>query len=118
MYNRVAPRDFFNEANYLKCFGQLALHKLEMRKGSDLYGFDEDFYMKHGIELDQCPMSGALVENSGLFYKERTGERLDLMRPLNSREAWPLYIEGPDDTIYVFDDDGALTEEFIEYLKS
>lgn len=106
-YIRAIPRDLFNEANLLKCHGQLFIH-LEGRLPNG--GFPED--VSH-FEVEQDPNSGALYIVNLPFTIGRRQFRLT--RPLNSRNPWPLYVECPDDpefeVIAVYNENGSLTDE-------
>lgn len=114
-YIRVLPRDLFNEASLLKCYGALwiALDNLEGAKA----GFDEEDV--NAFEIGQDPNSGALTVANLTFYVR--GERYYLMRPLNSRNPWPLWLEGDDDSdfdpIAVFDDAGNLSVEMLDLVS-
>lgn len=116
-YRRVLPRDAFNEANLIKCYGQLwlELEKLGLQEclitGS---AFDEA-----GFLIEQSMSSGAIyVENVVLIVQ---GNRVNLWRPLNSREPFPLYAGVNDDNeigeVNVFNPVGTLSGEFIEFLE-
>jgi hypothetical protein len=109
-YLRVIPRDLFNEANLLKCYGQLWL-KLEGRLNDSLT-FDFEDFDGRPFEIEQRQADGTTyIANVTLFSD---GRRVSLHRPLNSREPWPLYAIHPedDDEVAVFTDDGELTDEF------
>ncbi len=110
MYARVIPRDLFNEANLLKCFGNLYL-RLEVLSLPDVY-LDHDDEL---FAIDQHEDSGAIyIKNVRLVVR---GTHVHIERPLNSRYAWPLYLTTPDDEeISVFDDDGNLSEEMMKFL--
>jgi len=108
-YIRVLPRDLFNEANLLKCLGQLWL--LVDGKGPAAQ-FDNEWC--HRFEVVQDPSDGSISVSTVRF--SMGGRRAHLSRPLNSREPWPLYISFPDhpeiDVTPVFDDQGKLSHEF------
>lgn len=97
-YKRVLPRDIFNEANLLKCIGKLTLM---IEDGLILwlsYHYDGEPFV---VCMHEC--DGSLyVANIQFIAHNKT---LDVRRPLNSREAWPLFINA-DDCIDVFNDDG------------
>lgn len=109
MYIRVIPRDLFNEANLLKCFGQLYLCLETLNPaGVSLDNDGEPF------DIDQNPDDGSLfVRNVVLTVR---GETMRLQRPLNSRQPWPLYLDTGDTEYAVFDDAGKLTSEFLSLL--
>lgn len=101
-YNRVLPRDLFNEANLLKCIGKLVLMIED--------GLIQDLIYHHDggpFVICQNEASGALyVANVEFFSKG--GHKIDLQRPLNSRDHWPLYLNLDDDAHEVFNDAGEL----------
>ena len=109
-YHRVMPRDLFNEANLLKCYGQLWL-KLDEIGLSDLMKMQE---YGNPFEVYQARNTG---NTSAAIHLENRHDRTYFYRPLNSREPYPLYAEVGDDAIPVFEDDGEFTEEFKTYLK-
>lgn len=110
-YLRVIPRDLFNEASLLKCFGRIYIN---------LECLDMDAVLEHNgdaFEIEQNESSGGIyLANVTLTVR---GKECTLERPLNSRQAWPLYLATEDDeTIAVFDDDGGFTDEMMAFLKS
>jgi hypothetical protein len=117
-YQRVIPRDLFNEANLLKCYGQLAL-KLEEKPGV-VFKLSGDYYGNY-FDIQQNVDGCLSIDNIELTIK---GKRWYLFRPLNSREPWPLYAydnQGCDEDntteLQVFTDDGELSAEFLELLS-
>lgn len=112
-YIRVIPRDLFNEANLLKCYGRLWIC-LENRMGRGVE-MPEDV---ERFEIVQRTDDGwTYIKNLPLKIGPRS---FRLVRPLNSRHSWPLYaeeIDNPDaDPIEVFDDDGELSQPFRDLL--
>ena len=108
-YTRVIPRDLFNEANLLKCYGQLWL-RLEGRREAGLVHDDEAF------EIAQDPADGSLsIRNVQL---EVGHEPVRLFRPLNARSPWPLMAEvGEEEAIAVFNPDGSLSVEMLDLIE-
>jgi len=108
-YYRVIPRDLFNEANLLKCYGQLYLNLEKIGKQSLLLHNNWPF----DITMDVS--SGELsINNVGLFID---GNEINLFRPLNSHGPYPLYAYvkaemAADEEIGVFNDDGSFSHEF------
>ena len=100
-YIRVIPRDLFNEGNLLKCYGRLYLN-LE-------YEYGDSF------EVVQDENDGSIT----LLYVKLVvrGQYYPLRRPLNSREAWPLYVIVDDTEIAVFDEHGAFTPEMLAFIS-
>lgn len=96
MYQRVLPRDAFNEANLLKCIGQLTLLVLDKPPFGLTYEYDGQPF---DIRMDDC---GELSVSNIQFYLNN--EPVFFTRPLNSRAPWPLYEAETGNP--VFDDNG------------
>lgn len=114
-YVRVIPRDLFNEANLLKCYGQLYLELEKLGMEDCIHG--RGFKHGHPFMVRQDESDGSIfIENIYLVVRDRDRR---LYRHLNSRDHYPLYMHMPenDDDIRVFNEDGSLTEEMIEFLK-
>lgn len=110
-YQRVCPRDLFNEANLLKCLGRLSLLILDRVAPAGMELVHQDSV--HGFEIEQNPNDGAIYcRNVELFH---LGDYFTLMRPLNSREPWPLYFTVDDTTIYVFTEHGDLSPQLLSW---
>ena len=122
-YIRVIPRDLFNDANLLKCLGQVYLN-LEVLNipGVSLEHDGEAF------DIHQDASSGATsVSNISLLIGENGDPYLNsrcfyFYRPMNSREPWPLVTAVPNDDdewqeIAVFDNDGTFSAEMMAFLK-
>lgn len=117
-YQRILPRDLFNDANLLKCIGQITL-LIENRK-LDLQvrhrHSDKDF------QIRQHDSDGS-TEVRNIEFSFRNGWKVRFWRPMNARNPWPLYAHIADDEedVQVFDDNGSLTDEFlarIEYAEN
>jgi hypothetical protein len=113
-YQRVIPRDLFNEASLLKCYG--ALYIAMETAGTRAARFSQED-VEH-FDIEQRDEDGSIyVANLTLIAG---AARYLLTRPLNSRRPWPLYAERIDDRDFepvpVFDDDGNLTEEMENLL--
>lgn len=110
-YRREIPRDLFNEANLLKCYGALYI-ELESIGLPDV----KLVYRGNGpFQIAQDSSSGFLtLANVHLIVR---GLTCQLSRPLNSRESYPLYLTTEDDDIEVFTSGGKLTPEMIAFLK-
>jgi hypothetical protein len=107
---RVLPRDAFNDANLLKCIGQLVL-------------FIEDGKINLGYEYDGEPFDIVQDESDGStfvrnisFYTPgdngHAGELIRHRRPLNSRNVWPLMLYLNDNEYYAFDEKGNFMPNF------
>lgn len=115
-YSRVIPRDLFNEANLLKCYGQLAL-VLDSHPGHDATLVDD--FIDAGFEVEQSESDGSIrLANLALHVG---GREVRLYRPLNSREPWPLWVEASEidpslEDFEVFDADGQPSRAFLDLI--
>ena len=110
-YIRVIPRDLFNEANLLKCYGQLYIN-LERLGLEDCLVHDED---DAPFAVYQSQDDGSTtIANVTLVVN---GAEVYLRRPLNSRAAYPLRAQIDDDTdIAVFTDAGEFSADMLVLL--
>lgn len=115
-YLRVIPRDLFNEANFLKCLGRIALLIED--------GMAPDGLVLHhssperGFEIAMDSGSGDLMM-SNMVLVSKSGRKAWLHRLLNSRDEWPVYIVdyNGDDEIEVFNQDATFTAEFLAWSE-
>jgi hypothetical protein len=109
MYKRVIPRDLFNEANLLKCYGQIYINLEYLNiPGVEIVSDGNAF------DVVQDEGGGSLtIANVHLVIN---GNEQYLYRPLNSRQPWPLYLSQSDEEISVFNDDGSFTSDMIKKL--
>jgi hypothetical protein len=111
MYNRVLPRDLFNEAKLLKCLGQLALkiHDCKAQNTEIMHTPDE------GFEIGQRDHDGGLtVTNMEIIIHRR---RVDFFTSYNCRDNYPLYVEYEDEEARVFDENGHFSDDYIHFCK-
>lgn len=110
-YQRVIPRDLFNEANLLKCYGQIYVN-LETAGVLDV----ELIHDGQAFDVQRDPGSGDLhLANVTLMVR---GRACRLYRALNSRQPWPLVLTTEDeDELYVFDDTGSFSPEMLQFLS-
>ncbi len=110
-YQRVIPRDLFNEASLLKCLGKVYINLETANSDAKLVHDGNPFH------IEQDASSGALFcSNVNLFLNDF---HIPLTRPLNSRAPWPLYAVMPDgEECAVFEDDGTFTAEFLTLIAS
>lgn len=110
-YQRVIPRDLFNEADLLKCLGRLYL-LTEYRPSVRL------LHSGSAFNIMQNESDGSIY--CGNFCVIIGNHVFDHFRPLNSREPWPLWLRlrsDPDaEDFRAFDDDGAMSDELRELL--
>lgn len=110
-YTRVIPRDLFNEAKLLKCLGVLTLliHDNQAPKGLKVEQIDNDF--KIGLTDD-----GSLKTNSLQFtYKNQI---LDFQTTYNSKSNFPFYCVFDYCEYLVFNENGDLDPEFLDFLET
>lgn len=107
-YERVIPRDLFNESKLLKCLGRLALliHDGLPYRLTVLHDRPAD-----GFEVEQNTGDGSIYCANLLFYLD--GQLLHLSSVYNSKSPYPLTCDEANGE-YVFDDDGSLSAEFVE----
>lgn len=110
-YFRVIPRDLFNEANLLKCYGRIFIN-LETCGAVDAT-------LEHdGEAFDVVQDEDGCLSIANVDFIIR-GERQVLYRPLNSRAPWPLYLRTPaEEEIAVFTDDGSFSAEMLAHLQA
>jgi len=118
MYQRIIPRDLFNEAKLLKCIGQLVLI---IHDGKDEKGNRPTLLraMHDGdpFEIHQDPSDGGLFIMNLQIIRDGN-EELDLKTNYNSKKPYPLVLHADDGMCYVFNDDGTLSNDFLTYLAS
>lgn len=102
-YERVLPRDLFNEANLIKCIGKIVL-MIEDCDVNDLqYHYDgEEFY------INQNPYDGSTHISNIEFWTvgKENNRQVFFTRSLNSRAPWPITACVGDDEFDVFSKDG------------
>ena len=115
-YRRVMPRDLFNEASLLKCYGLLVIVLGEVEHLRATLEQSDDM----SFSIGQDPSSGAISIENVVFAID--GLPYGLERPLNSRRPWPLVVAtGPDpdfEEIDVFDDEGDLTSDMLRLVST
>jgi len=97
----------------MKCYAQIYLN-LEKMKNVDAKLTSPEEGENFNIVMDEST-GGTSLSNVHLIVG---GEQVELFRPLNSREEWPLYMMTEDgEEISVFYEDGTFTFEFDEFLS-
>lgn len=122
-YQRVIPRDLFNEAKLLKCLGRFSLFihddKFNLESGYLVMELHEE---EKGFTIIQDMNGDISCENLHVLFNGDSGEHyLNLRTLLNSKENYPLwcYVETENDEIdvQVFNDDGSINQGFKEVLE-
>lgn len=110
-YQRVLPRDLFNEAKLLKCLGRLFLMQANNQLNPNIR-LEHDTSLNAGFTINQDQSDGSffvsnisVYVNDVLFYH---------CANLNCKDAYPLILtcSKTDEEFYVFDDNGNLASEF------
>lgn len=104
-YQRVIPRDLFNEADLLKCLGKLYL-MTEYRTTVRILNSGRAFDVVQDISDGSIHCSNICIVLNGCVFEH--------FRPLNSREPWPLRLRRADpdaEDFRAFDDQGNLSDE-------
>lgn len=112
-YQRVAPRDFFNESKLLKCLGRLTLLIHDGMTPVKI-GMIEDFRYSSEFKIGLMDDGHLVVTNRQFKIKEH----FVIMKTVyNCKKPYPLICEHEYVEYPVFDDNGEWTEEFIEFCK-
>ena len=114
-YQRVLPRDAFNEANYLKCIGRLALIRNDQLEGYQYFELVSDLYEEFGSSFSRN-QDGDLYCHS-TFIRVLEG-KYRIYRNLNSRSPYPVYIITDVGMIDLLTDEGNLTQDFIDWVNA
>lgn len=111
-YYRIVPRDFFNEALLLKCLGHLLIQiERDPKLHYSLWTVSDYDGKPFKIEMDE---DGYLSVSNHIFYFN--GERMIFATRSNRLHHYPLEVIAIDDYTDVFDQQGNITDEFIELL--
>ena len=111
-YQRVIPRDIFNEAKLLKCLGMLCLHVHDGKAGRLKFHHDDEVYKGFSIE-SRWSDGGLYCENLKFTIDDR---EVKVYGVLNSRENYPLLFEHDDAEYEVFNEDSFLSDDFRELI--
>ncbi len=109
-YQRVIPRDLFNESKLLKCLGQLALvihDGVNVPAGLVLHHEDGEH---PGFDVWQSEDDGALSVSN--LECTCFGRVITLRFKYNSKDAYPLWFALDENEGLVFGEDGKLTDDF------
>lgn len=110
-YTRVVPRDLFNEASLLKCYGQLALNLERLNRSTvELCHNGEPFLVAQDTDDGSLLLVGV-----ALWIGNRI---VPMWRPLNSRRPYPLFAKLGNVEVDVFNDDGTFTAEMLTLLET
>lgn len=112
-YQRVIPRDFFNEAKLLKCMGRLALKIVDNKLPEGV-----------NIEIEESGEAFKIIQDAGdgsisvvNYPVTVNGKLVPFYTGLNSKEIYPLTCTIDEVEYTVFDYMGEFEPEFIEAAK-
>lgn len=113
-YPRVLPRDLFNESKLLKCLGRIVMFIEDgMAPKNLVYGYT-------GSNTD--PFMVGLVDDGHLkllgLHFSCSHALLEMKIAYNTKGVWPLLCDYEDVEYKVFTEDGILTQEFLQFLKT
>lgn len=114
-YNRVLPRDLFNEAKLLKCLGQLCLL---IHEGKCSLKVIHDIKYWEGFNIQQDPSDGGLFVTNLKFYTKRGDWEIGAAAVLNSQRPYSLVFTSNGAEHPMFTDDGQLSPEYFEHLHN
>lgn len=98
-YERVLPRDAFNEAKLLKCISKITLLILDGLLPDFKYDYDNG-----AIDIVQDQSDGSIyIKNIIFYYKDRI---VTLKTSSNNEENWPLIMVLGDEEYYLFNENG------------
>ena len=120
-YQRVIPRDLFNEAKLLKCLGRLVIV-------ADAYAMLTVTHDGEPFDIQQSVDGDLYCENVEVRYRygnllenpTTPAQTIGVFNPINSREDWPLLFEddgGEHRHVFRQDDpNGNLSEAFLCHI--
>lgn len=110
-YNRVIPRDLFNEAKLLKCVGRLCLMIHNNQTPVDM-NFEHD-----GAEFEIIMLPGGSLCISNVLISIKGLEKT-FATSYNSKSNYPFFIiDDEEGEIYIFNENGDFTQDFIDYCN-
>lgn len=109
-YQRILPRDLFNEAKLLKCLGRLALLIHNELCELQFVHVTQDW---QDFRIYKDFSDGSIYCDNLLFFAPGR-KRVKVYLPENNREPYPLLcrFDGSEEELAVFNDDGSLSDDF------
>jgi hypothetical protein len=117
-YDRVLPRDAFNESKLLKCIGQLTLFILDWQETA----IDITYEHKRNQVNKSNAFEIVLLEEGSLMivnlYFKIHGTPVIFKTQYNSKRVYPMFCEFGSCDYPVFDDRGQFDQEFIDFCNT
>lgn len=114
-YERVIPRDLFNEGKLLKCVGRLALLIHERNTPVDIQILEDVGYMDQGFRIGLWEDGYLSIYNMQIRIKDIPHT---FRTVYNSKANYPLYAFRDNTETLVFDEAGNWDQEFIDYCNT
>lgn len=109
-YQRVIPRDLFNESKLLKCIGQLVLFIHDCVEITNIQ-FDHD---SDAFNICLTEAGELYIDN---IYFRIGNTRIFFSTPYNSKSPYPLLMTYNNIEYEVFTDSGKYTKEFKQFCN-
>ena len=110
-YDRVIPRDLFNEAKLLKCVGRLCL-LIHDEKAPDNIKFEHD---SGSFEIGMTADGDLTISNVKFSINDK---EIMFVARYNDKSNYPFFAQDEEYTDYrVFDEQGNFDIEFVEFCK-
>lgn len=113
-YNRVLPRDLFNEAKLLKCIGHLIIMIQENREPASCKMSYSDLLIPDRFDVALLPEGSLVIQNLGIAVNRKP---YIFKTTYNSKANFPLFVQHKDADYRVFDEEGKWDSEFHEFLN-
>jgi len=110
-YQRVLPRDLFNEAKLLKCVGLVCLKILDNQTPCHMSHNE----VEGGFEIELMDEGSLFISNLHIAIK---GKIFLFKTTYNSKSNYPLFLQYKFVDHPVFDEKGNWDPEFIEFCKT
>jgi hypothetical protein len=111
-YDRVLPRDLFNEAKLLKCVGRLCL-LIHDDKAPDGVKFEHN---SDAFEIGMTTDGDLTISNIKFFINDK---EIMFVTRYNNKANYPFFVQDEEYLDHrVFDEQGNLDNEFIQFCKT
>lgn len=109
-YQRVIPRDLFNEAKLLKCIGRLCLYIHDGNVPCEMtFSEPEEQFQIALMDEGALTITNVDFRINGHVYLFKT--------TYNSKANYPLFVQTDDGDIEVFGDTGDFTTDFYDFCR-
>jgi hypothetical protein len=121
-YQRVIPRDFFNEAKLLKCMGLLSLKIHDCKTPCEITIHQDQRYINETMDTENGePFDVVLMDCGHLtvinYPVTVKGVQCTFKTTYNSKSNFPFYCEHDYCDYLVFDEKGNFDDEFLNFVN-